>query len=89
MVTFPPLRKNLTSPENAMRAKSLINWLKSKQFKKPANLFIFDLFSLLADDSGYLKQQYCRILPIDSHPNKEANKAVSPQFAEFLASIVQ
>lgn len=90
LLTPPPERKETTNPENAKRAKRLVNWLQSNDFlANSANIHVFDLFGQLADGKGYLRQEYTRFFPRDSHPNKKANKAVAPLFATYLASIAK
>lgn len=90
LVTPPPLRKELTKPIYAHNAQELVGWLNSDGYKKQvSNLFIFDLFNLLADPSGYLKTNYNRLIPLDSHPNYEANKTISPIFAKYLSVVNQ
>lgn len=88
LVTPPPLRRELTTIENAKRAKKLVDWLLSKEFLSDTqNLFVFDFFNLLADENGFLKKEYCRLFPRDSHPNKKANMTIAPLFAEYLVKV--
>jgi hypothetical protein len=83
--TPPPLRQELTTEENANRAKQLIQFLNSKEFQSSTdNVFVFDFFSMLADEKGYLKKGYTKLLCTDSHPNRKANKEIAPVFAKFL-----
>jgi len=81
--TPPPLRKEVSKPEYAKRAQVFAKWLTT-EWEKPSNTYVFDFFSLLADDCGFLKQDYCSFLPIDSHPNKKANEEIAPVFVDFL-----
>lgn len=84
-ITPPPARKNTTNQQNARRAKSLITWLTSKEYnQEPTNLHIFDMFSLLSDNNGYLKKCYERPFPWDSHPNRKANETISPILARYI-----
>jgi hypothetical protein len=86
LLTPPPSRKSVTNLQNAARAKKMVKWLTSADFSKNLpNLHVFDYFTILADKEGYLKQEYERVLPWDSHPNQKANKTVAPQFADYLA----
>ena len=89
LVTPPPLRQEATTLRNAKRAKRLVQWLTSRAFTKDTpNIHVFDLFSLLADKSGFLKKKYTRLLPFDSHPNKTANMEVGPYFARKIVEAV-
>ncbi len=88
LVTPPPLREELTHKENALRAKKLAKYLTSRNFiKNSKNLFVFDLFSLLTDNTGFLRREYCNLIWVDSHPNHLANIEVAPEFAKFISSL--
>lgn len=89
LVTPPPARKETTNAAQALRARKLVSTLNSLMFTHDTrNLHVFDLFNLLADENGYLKKEYCRMLPWDSHPNRKANKLVAPIFAKYLAGLL-
>ncbi len=76
--TPPPLVPNETSPENAARARAWATYLASDEYVGGrANLAVFDLFSLLADDAGVLRVEY-RSDAWDSHPNALANRTIGP-----------
>lgn len=88
LLTPPPERKETTTFNNAVRAKKLINYLTSKEFiKDTPNFGIFDFYKLLANKDGYLKKEYTRLIPNDSHPNKLANKTIAPIFAKCLVEV--
>ena len=88
VLTPPPARKETTNLENSERAKKLVDWLNSKEFSQDIpNIHVFDFYSLLADKDGFLKKEYTRLLPWDSHPNKKANKIVAPIFANYLVNM--
>ena len=92
-VTSPPLVPEKTSPENATRARDFNNWLMTEylpEYEKTSglsNLVIFDLFDALADESGFLKKEYRRPEPGDSHPNEQANKAIASKYMEFFRPV--
>ncbi len=86
--TPPPARKETTNTDQAIRAKKLVDWLNSKEFTGDSkNIYVFDFYSLLADENGFLKKEYTRLLPWDSHPNKKANLSVAPILAKYLIEI--
>jgi hypothetical protein len=90
ILTPPPVRKEVTTIENARRAKMLASWLISKDFlDNSTNIYVFDFFTLLADQDGMLKQEYTPLIPIDSHPNTKANKTIAPIFAKFISELVK
>lgn len=88
-VTAPPMVPNNTSFKNAARAKEFNDWLLNEyrpsylQESSLNNLYIFDLFEVLADDKSVLKQEYRRA-ENDSHPNKTGSQAATLAFLEFL-----
>ena len=89
LLPFPPLRKELTTFDNANRAKQLNIWINSNDFLKGnENLKVFDLFGILSNDNGFLKREYRRFIPLDSHPNKRANIAIAKLLVDYLCSIV-
>ena len=88
LVTPPPARRETTSASQALRARQMVSVLNSLMFSHGIkNLHIFDFFNLLADTDGYLKKEYCRFLPWDSHPNRTANATITPIFASYLAKV--
>ena len=90
ILTPPPERKEATNRENAKRAQKLVNWMNSKEFlQENNNIHVFDFFSQLANANGFLREEYTRLFPWDSHPNKKASRIVSPIFAEYLVKITK
>lgn len=94
IVTQPPLNPAETNPDAAKRAKALASWLGSVEFTgDQPNIVTFDLFSRLAEDEAsapdynMLKEAYRD--GTDSHPNRTANEAVSPEFVEFLIKAIE
>ena len=89
-LTSPPLVPESTTPENARRARDFNDWLIEEylpQYQERTgltNLAIFDLFGVLADENGFLKDEYRRTGRGDSHPNETANKAAAQEFMEFF-----
>lgn len=90
LLTPPPLRMDLTQKEYATRTQSLIQWLQSDRFLKyTKNLFVFDLFGLFADKEGYLKKEYTRFIPLDSHPNRKANETIAPLIIDYMQKLTK
>lgn len=86
--TLPPLVPNETSPENAARARRWAEYLTSDDFLAGhPNVFVFDFFSYLADEDGFLRAEY-RGDEWDSHPNTLANQTVGPLFVEFVVQAI-
>ncbi|NDJ76923.1 MAG: hypothetical protein GYB65_11765 [Chloroflexi bacterium] len=84
--TTPPLVPNETTPENAARARRWAEYLTSDEYLAGhPNIAVFDFFSELADETGYLRAEY-RMDEWDSHPNTLANQTVGPVFVEFVDS---
>lgn len=85
--TPPPLRKDMTNSEYAKRAQAFAHWLTT-EWKKPNNVKVFDFYNILADENGYLKEEYTPLIPIDSHPNKTANIKAANELVNFLLNFV-
>jgi hypothetical protein len=87
--TTPPLVPNETAPEHAARARRWAEYLTSPEYLDGhPNIFVFDFFSLLADEDGYLRAEY-RGDEWDSHPNELANSTVGPIFVDFLDQAIR
>jgi hypothetical protein len=89
IVTQPPQVPGGSDPEEARRAWALTDWLQSDEYLDGhPNVFTFDFFGLLADDSNFLRAEY-RFDDYDGHPNEQANRAIGPRFVEFLDQAIQ
>jgi hypothetical protein len=94
LLTPPPLRASLTTPEHAALARRLAQWLASKEFAaERENLAVFDLFDALAVPEGQpeantLRPQFCREAIGDTHPNAAAGQTVAPQWVRFIAQAI-
>jgi len=92
-VTAPPLVPESTTPENASNAATFNRWLIEEYlpgYEKEtghSNLAVFDLFSVLADDKGFLREDYRRPGQGNSHPNVEANKVAAAKFMGFFRPV--
>ena len=92
-VTSPPLVPESTTAENAQRARQFNNWLKDEflpDYRREtglSNLMIFDLFAVLADENGYLKDEFRRDRQADSHPNSDGNRAAASGFMDFFRPV--
>ena len=85
--TPPPLRREVTHPDWAARARQLSTGLAKQQ---TTNVKIFDFFDLLSDKEGsnahMLRRDYCTPIPFDSHPNIHANRTLGPILIDFILS---
>jgi parallel beta-helix repeat protein len=91
-LTAPPLHPLATTQDEAARARALANWLTSDAFSAShPNLFVFDLFDLLADPAtNMLKSDYqCDPNEKDSHPNPSAYETIGPLFVDFVDQSVR
>ncbi|UCE24425.1 MAG: hypothetical protein JSU74_14260 [Candidatus Zixiibacteriota bacterium] len=92
-VTAPPLVPESTTPENAANAVAFNRWLIEEYLPDyqretgHSNLAIFDLFSVLADETGILRGDYRRPDKGDSHPNSRANQVAAAKFMEFFRPV--
>ncbi len=58
-------------------------WLLEFAKAHPGEVFIFDMYSILTTEEGYLKPEYAAS-PTDSHLNNNAYKALTEKFFPFL-----
>jgi hypothetical protein len=87
--TPPPLVPNATTPEAAARARRWADDLASPEYAIPdSNMVVFDFFSQLADENGYLRAEY-RVDENDSHPNDVANRVVAAELADFVDQAIR
>jgi hypothetical protein len=92
-VTAPPLVPEETSAQNARRAREFNNWLMNEYLPECRessglqNFWIFNLFDVLADKDNFLKAEYRRNKPHNSHPNSEANRLAALKYLEFFRPI--
>jgi hypothetical protein len=87
IITTPPLHPEVTTREEAIRAKQIADWLISNEYLgNHRNLLVFDLFSVLADEKTYMLQ--ASFQPDEeggnSHPNPVANMMAAPLLADFV-----
>ena len=89
LFTPPPLRKEMTKPEYAVRAREFSIWMKSPEFlRNSKNVAVFDFFNNLAGEDSTLRREYCPFIPFDSHPNKKANIECSDKLVTFIVNSV-
>jgi len=92
-LTAPPQVPEVTTPDKAQRAREFNDWLL-KEFQPQYasetgndNFYVFDLFGVLANDQGYLKEAYRVPKHGDCHPNKKGSEAASAALLQFFKPI--
>ena len=89
----PPLNPAVTNPENAARARTFANWLKSPYDDDEFYMRSFDCFNVLAGDNplsgdyNMLREDY-QPGGSNSHPNHDGNVAVAEAFTAWLTDLV-
>lgn len=88
--TPPPLVPNSTTAENAVRARRWADYLTSPEYLDGhPNIAVFDFFTLMADEQGFLSKAYRPDDEWDSHPNTQANQMAGPVFVAFVDQAVR
>lgn len=94
ILTQPPLNPAETTPEAAVRARQLADWLVSDEYVQGRlNLVTFDLFDRLAErdltsaEVHMLRTDYRN--GTDSHPNQKANETIGPVLVDFILQAIQ
>ena len=86
--TTPPLVPNETNLEEAARARRWAEYLTSDDYLDGhPNIFVYDFFSLMADDDGFLRADY-RADEWDSHPNGTGNRAAGAVLVDFVDQVI-
>jgi hypothetical protein len=89
--TNAPLTVAASNSSEAALSKSFCKWAKDTLGKGidpvigvlPKNIYVFDFFSKLVDQYGFLQNQYA-FNSVDSHPNSAATSLVAPQFVNEI-----
>ena len=89
--TNAPLVAGATNPTQASLAREFCTWAKDtlamgldpEMGPFPPNVYVFDFFSKLANQNGYLKPEYA-VGSGDSHPNSAATVLIAPQFVNEI-----
>ena len=89
--TAPPLVPSATTPENAARARSFNDWVKTdfvaaySEKTGLSNFLVFDFFNALTADDHCLREDYrLNSYAGDSHPNAAGTRAATEKFVLFL-----
>jgi hypothetical protein len=91
IVTQPPLHPLATTVEEGKRARQFVEWIQSDAYLgNRNNLFVFDLFMLLADTNNVLRSEY-RLFQDhpNSHPNSMAYMQIGPRFVDFVINTIK
>jgi len=89
-VTAPPLIASHTTPENAERARTFNNWLKSEwveAYRDSYGLYntaVFDFFDLLTRHGYSNYEEYPSGGGYDDHPNSTGNRIATREFIPFI-----
>lgn len=84
--TGAALRQSNTSPENASRAQTFFNWVKTTWDEPGDNIFVWDFFALETDNGMYLTVDNASS---DSHPNRTFAGRVAPLFVKRLVDVIE
>ncbi|PID93629.1 MAG: hypothetical protein CSA95_06885 [Bacteroidetes bacterium] len=98
--TLAPLHRLATYPEEALRARQFVNWVKDEWLFEDGqphpNIYIFDFFNIVAESDLNPSQGEVNCLKYeyeqshngdDSHPNTAANLVAGEEFANFIIEV--
>ena len=77
-----------TSEENAARARTFFQWVKTEWDEPGDNVFLWDFFQLETEGGLYLKDRHARATD-NSHPNDEFSSAAAPLFARRVVDVLE
>lgn len=86
--TGAALLKDDTSEENATRAQTFFNWVKTTWDQPGDNIFVWDFFALETDNGMYLTTANASSSS-DSHPNSTFAGRVAPLFVKRLVDVIE
>jgi len=85
ILTSPPLRPLFTNSNEAALSSELADWLVKNA---PKHVKVFDLHHKLSEENGrhkgMLKRKFRRFALWDNHPNRKANKIITPKICELV-----
>jgi hypothetical protein len=99
--TLVPLHRLATDPNQALRAKEFVDWVKNdfltEDDQDHSNIHIFDFWGIVAEDQenppngqvNTLKYEYeGSHTGSDSHPNNLASQTAGPIFSQFIVDTI-
>ena len=84
--TGAALREQDTNADDAGRARSFFNWVKTSWDTKGDNIFVWDFFALETNNGMYLAPANATG---DSHPNSDFAGRVAPLFVKRLVDVIE
>ncbi len=80
--------KDEINEQNARRAKTFFDWVKTEWDQPGDNIFLWDFYQLETEGGLYLKPEYAKGMN-DSHPNKFFSKKVAPLFCRRIVAVIE
>jgi len=86
--TGPALVRAASTPENARRAQQFFDWVKSSWDQKGDNIFVWDFYSLEADQEGFLDPANASAVD-NSHPRARFARTVAPLIGRRIVDVIE
>lgn len=80
--------KSNSTQEQALRAKSFVDWVKNDWDTSMDNIFLWDFYELETEGGLFLKDENANNIN-DSHPGKSFAKKVAPLFCQRIIDVIQ
>ena len=80
--------KSQTTIEQALRAKSFVDWVKNNWDSTNDNIFLWDFYELETEGGLFLKDENAKNQN-DSHPGKSFAKIAAPLFCQRIMEVIQ
>ncbi len=84
--TGAALRAEDTTPEDAARARTFFDWVRTTWDEKGDNIFVWDFYALETEGGLYLTAANA---DTDSHPNSTFARRVAPYFVNRLMDVIE
>ena len=82
------LKRRSVQTENAERARTFVEWVRSEWDEPGDNIFIWDLFELATGEEIFLKKEYAEA-PGNSHPDQEFSKTAAEAFCQRITDVIE
>jgi hypothetical protein len=86
--TGPALTQDITTPEDAERARQFATWVKGTWDEKGDNIFVWDFRELETDGGLYLKSENA-LSPKDPYPTKALAAKVAPLLGRRIVDVIE
>jgi len=86
--TGPVLARSATDAGQAQRTRQFFDWVRSTWDEKGDNIFLWDFYSIAADEHGFLAERH-ESAPGNSHPGAELSRVAAALIARRIVDVIE